>query len=208
VAVATVVAVLAGAGVGVAQVLAPAARPDQEVGVERDEQAIRDEQARIEAEQIRLDARVAELATLRATAWDAVLSAAVDCGVLSVLVEDAVYLADAVADGLEATDVPNVVVLRERCDAGAGSPSTGIFVYGLAADRRTPELRQVVLDPKADLHANSLDTPYLRVGADRVTVELLGYSAPGMTRCCPDQELTLTWRWSNGAVTRSSPRPR
>jgi hypothetical protein len=97
---------------------------------------------------------------------------------------------------------PDVVLVVARCGS-ASTQSTGIYVYGLAADGSTPVLRQTVLAQDDNLVGAS----NIRVGDGRVTVDVTGYSSPSVSRCCPDQALTLAWRWSDGAVSRSAPSP-
>jgi hypothetical protein len=52
----------------------------------------------------------------------------------------------------------------------------------------------------------------LQVVDGGITVELFGYSpewsaSPNRCGCAPDQRWTLSWRWSDGSVTRTGPRP-
>ncbi|AWK07850.1 hypothetical protein AB0I99_06785 [Streptomyces spongiicola] len=89
-------------------------------------------------------------------------------------------------------------VVAARCEAGSGTPPSGIYVL---ARSRTGEARVVatLLEPARRQSAGGLA---VRDGA--VTAVLLGYSSPDVPRCCPDRRQTVKWRWSGGKFTESA----
>ncbi|MGH8870173.1 MAG: hypothetical protein ACRDYU_19560 [Actinomycetes bacterium] len=118
-----------------------------------------------------------------------------ECGELPLRVLD-VDIADLVGgDGPEA-----VVVLR--CDAGAGSPPSTVFVYDRRSSRTTPPT------PIATLLAGGEDLLLNEVDAEDGVVrgEAFGYSGPGVPRCCPDRHDEVSWQWT-GTEFRRETRP-
>ncbi|TLQ46898.1 hypothetical protein [Streptomyces marianii] len=121
--------------------------------------------------------------------------------------------ADGVALPLECGGAPTVVVGRAtgdldgdggretvvaaRCEAGSGTPPSGVYVL---ARSRTGEPRVVatLLEP-----ARRQSVGELAVRDGVVTAELLGYSSPDVPRCCPDERETVNWRWSGGKFVES-----
>jgi len=116
-----------------------------------------------------------------------------DCGSLPTRVLD-VHVSDLTGDGH-----PEAVVLL-RCDAGAGSPPSTIFVYDRASLTATPAR------PVATLLASSEDVLLntITVRGRAVTGEAYAYSRPGMPRCCPDRHLRLSWHWTGGGFARTT----
>jgi hypothetical protein len=116
-----------------------------------------------------------------------------ECGPLPRRVLD-VEVADVVpGEGPEA-----VVVLR--CDAGAGSPPSAVFVYDRGSLRTRPATPvATLLDAGEDV---LLDDVAAREG--EVTGEGYGYGAPDVPRCCPDRHDTYTWTWTGGGFERAT----
>ncbi|MCS0636129.1 hypothetical protein NX801_10740 [Streptomyces sp. LP05-1] len=98
---------------------------------------------------------------------------------------------------LDGDGAPETVVAA-HCDAGSGTPPSGVYV--LTRDRGgAPRLVATLVRPEERLSTGSLT---VRDGA--VTATLLGYSSAGVPRCCPDREERAEWRWRGGKFIRSS----
>ncbi|WP_406859881.1 hypothetical protein ABZO31_05750 [Streptomyces sp. HUAS MG47] len=97
---------------------------------------------------------------------------------------------------LDGDGSPETVAVA-RCDAGSGTPPSGLYV--LTRDR-TGAARVVatLVEPTSRQNVESLT---VRDGV--VTATLLGYSTPDVPRCCPDVRESAEWRWQGGAFTRS-----
>lgn len=121
--------------------------------------------------------------------------------------------ADGVALPLECGGAPTVVVgqaagdldgdggpetvVAARCEAGSGTPPSGVYV--LARSRAgEPRVVATLLEP-----ARRQSVGELAVRDGVVTAELLGYSSPDVPRCCPDERETVKWRWSGGKFVES-----
>ncbi|HUR73789.1 MAG TPA: hypothetical protein VMZ00_05900 [Sporichthya sp.] len=90
-----------------------------------------------------------------------------------------------------------------RCDPGAGAPPSGVFA--VAARPGGPEVIDELLSPDAGEVVKDLQA----VGPNAVVTSFgFGPSAP---RCCPDLEVSHTYRWDGAAfadgMTRSTPLP-
>jgi hypothetical protein len=78
-------------------------------------------------------------------------------------------------------------VVVARCDSGAGSPPSGVFlVAGGGSDAR---VAQTLVQPNQELQVSQLSTT-----AGGIAVTAAGYSSSVVPRCCPDRAVTLTWR--------------
>ncbi|MDQ0944658.1 hypothetical protein [Streptomyces sp. V1I1] len=99
---------------------------------------------------------------------------------------------------LDGDGSPETVAVA-RCDAGSGTPPSGVFV--LTQGRGTgPRVVATLLEP---LEKQSVKDFAVRDGA--VTATLLGYSSPDVPSCCPDQQEKVKWRWQGGKFVRSAP---
>jgi len=78
-------------------------------------------------------------------------------------------------------------VVAARCDSGAGSPPSGVYL--VAGQGPAASLTQTLVGPAAQLQVASLTAT-----ATGIAVSAAGYSRPNVPRCCPDLTLTLTWR--------------
>lgn len=118
-----------------------------------------------------------------------------DCGPLPLRVLD-VATADLTGDGRAEA----VVVLR--CDAGAGSPPSTIFVYDERSTASQPvRALATLLAGEEDVLVNAVSTE-----GGRVRAEAWGYSRPTLPRCCPDRHSEITWRWDGHGFSRTSAR--
>ncbi|MFF8846103.1 hypothetical protein ACF08N_25870 [Streptomyces sp. NPDC015127] len=89
-------------------------------------------------------------------------------------------------------------VVAARCDAGSGTPPSGVYV--LAAGRDTAaRVVATLVQPAEKLSVGSLA---VRDGA--ITATLLGYSSPDVPSCCPDKRESVEWRWQGGKFVRSA----
>ncbi|MFC8509358.1 hypothetical protein ACFU3J_06250 [Streptomyces sp. NPDC057411] len=92
-----------------------------------------------------------------------------------------------------------------HCEAGSGTPPSGIYVltHGKATGTGTaaPAARVVatLVEPSQLKNVSGFA---VRDGAVRAT--LLGYSSPDVPSCCPDQREQVTWRWKGGAFVRTA----
>ncbi|GLF96249.1 hypothetical protein [Streptomyces yaizuensis] len=109
-------------------------------------------------------------------------------------------IVERVTGDLDGDTHPETVV-SARCDAGSGTPPTGIYVLTTGRDG-APRLVATLLGPDRRQSAQGLA---LRGGS--VTATLLGYSSSDVPSCCPDQEERAEWNWRDGAFLRTPPRP-
>ncbi|MFC5718709.1 hypothetical protein ACFP1Z_00760 [Streptomyces gamaensis] len=110
-----------------------------------------------------------------------------DCGAAGVEV-----VQRAAAD-LDADGRPETVAVV-RCRTGAGTPPSGVYV--LAPSRGaggSPRVVATLLDPGQRMSV----TDFSAAGST-ISATLLGYSAPGVPRCCPDLRRGVEWRWREG----------
>nr|WP_203600771.1 hypothetical protein [Streptomyces sp. SID9727] len=85
-----------------------------------------------------------------------------------------------------------------HCAAGSGTPPSGVYVLTRAGGA-APRVVATLVDPAQRLTIGDFTV------RDRViSATLLGYSSSSVPSCCPDQRETVTWKWQNGAFTRSS----
>ncbi len=114
-----------------------------------------------------------------------------DCGTVGVRVL-AVRLAKLTGDGRDEA------VVHARCDAGAGSPPSGLYVFTAGAAGAKPRLLATLLDPAADELVSQV-----AAGPAGVTASGYRYSSDQIPRCCPDETFSHTWRWDGHAFVRS-----
>ncbi len=81
---------------------------------------------------------------------------------------------------------PATIVVA-RCDSGAGSPPSGVFVVDGADAAAT--VTATLVRPSAQVEISSVT-----VTANRLRATGMGYSSPDVPRCCPDRNVTLEWR--------------
>ncbi|WP_405782193.1 hypothetical protein [Streptomyces sp. NBC_00859] len=92
-------------------------------------------------------------------------------------------------------------VAAVRCDAGSGTPPSGIYVLTRPGDGSGPP--RVVATLVAPGEQQSVGTLAVRDSA--VTATLLGYSSPDVPRWNPDVRQKAKWRWEGGKFVRSVP---
>ncbi|OKJ96952.1 hypothetical protein AMK26_29390 [Streptomyces sp. CB03234] len=89
-------------------------------------------------------------------------------------------------------------VVAAHCQAGSGTPPSGVYVLS-----RGGSGARVVATLVEPAERRSVSDVAVRAGV--VTATLLGYSSPGVPRCCPDQWETVKWRWEGDKFVRSAP---
>ncbi|MFF2962854.1 hypothetical protein ACFVT1_28870 [Streptomyces sp. NPDC057963] len=88
-------------------------------------------------------------------------------------------------------------VAAVHCDAGSGTPPSGVYVLTRGSGA-APRIVATLVDP-----AQKMNVGDLAVRDGVVSATLLGYSSADVPRCCPDQQEKVTWRWKGGAFVRS-----
>ncbi|MFI8827103.1 hypothetical protein [Streptomyces sp. NPDC053431] len=87
-----------------------------------------------------------------------------------------------------------------HCEAGSGTPPSGIYVLTHGKGAGTPAARVVATLVEPSQLKNVSDFA-VRDGAVQAT--LLGYSSPDVPSCCPDQREQAKWRWRGGRFVRT-----
>lgn len=85
-----------------------------------------------------------------------------------------------------------------HCDAGSGTPPSGIYVLTQASGA-APRVVATLVDP-----AQKLTVTDFAVRDGRVSATLLGYSSADVPRCCPDERETAGWEWKGNAFIKSA----
>ncbi|MFJ1612535.1 hypothetical protein ACIODT_13800 [Streptomyces sp. NPDC088251] len=88
-------------------------------------------------------------------------------------------------------------VAAVHCDAGSGTPPSGVYVLTRGSGA-APRIVATLVDP-----AQKMNVGDLAVRDGVVSATLFGYSSADVPRCCPDQQEKVTWRWKGGAFVRS-----
>jgi hypothetical protein len=103
-----------------------------------------------------------------------------------------------------ATPAPGVAraVVEARCNSGAGTPSSEVYVYDRADAARSPHLAQTLITM-----TDNWQTRPLRLEGDTVSLPAYGFTTSSVPRCCPDVQTTLVWQWngSDYALTSAVP---
>ncbi|MFD3603883.1 hypothetical protein, partial [Streptomyces sp. NPDC058656] len=87
-----------------------------------------------------------------------------------------------------------------RCEAGFGTPPSGVYVVTRSADDPKPRVVATLVDPK-----DRMSVKDFAVRDATITATLLGYSSRDVPSCCPDVTERAKWQWKNGAFVRSTP---
>ncbi|MCP3817211.1 hypothetical protein NLX86_03370 [Streptomyces sp. A3M-1-3] len=91
----------------------------------------------------------------------------------------------------------SVVVVR--CEAGSGTPPSGVYVLARqAAQSSAARIVATLVDP-----AEKLSVGAFAVRDGTVTATLFGYSSQAVPRCCPDERRQVKWRWADGKFLRA-----
>ncbi|NUL04321.1 hypothetical protein HRW07_14010 [Streptomyces lunaelactis] len=98
---------------------------------------------------------------------------------------------------LDGDGSPETVAVA-RCDAGSGTPPSGIFVL-TQGDGTAPRVVATLLEP-----AQKLSVGDFAVRDGVITATLLGYSSPKVPSCCPDEQEKVKWQWQGGKFVRTA----
>ncbi|MFE7135925.1 hypothetical protein ACFVIM_34245 [Streptomyces sp. NPDC057638] len=101
------------------------------------------------------------------------------------------------AGDLDGDSSPETVVAA-RCQAGSGTPPSGLYV--LTGGPGGPRVVATLIDPRARQNVTELA---VRDGV--VTATVLGYSSDTVPLCCPDLTERTAWHWRGGAFVRTAP---
>ncbi|MEU8520948.1 hypothetical protein [Streptomyces sp. NPDC048577] len=99
---------------------------------------------------------------------------------------------------LDGDGIPETVAVV-HCEAGSGTPPSGIYVL-TRGEHGTARVVATLVDPAL---RRSVADFAVRDGA--VTATLLGYSSPDVPSCCPDERERFKWRWQGGVFVRTTP---
>ncbi|MFJ8953640.1 MULTISPECIES: hypothetical protein [unclassified Streptomyces] len=86
-----------------------------------------------------------------------------------------------------------------RCDAGVGTPPSGIYVVTQPAGAK-PRVVATLVTPKDNYSATML-----AIQDGSVLADLDGYSSDSVPRYRPDVHEKAKWQWKGGAFVRSTP---
>ncbi|MGW2562249.1 hypothetical protein ACWCXB_23930 [Streptomyces sp. NPDC001514] len=89
-------------------------------------------------------------------------------------------------------------VVVARCEAGSGTPPSGVFVIARSSAGQ-PRVVATLVEPSERLSVTEFA---VRDGA--VTATLLGYSSSDVPRCCPDEQEKVKWQWRGGKFVEST----
>jgi len=117
----------------------------------------------------------------------------IDCGPMKLLIRKKA------SGDLDGDGRPETVAVV-RCDAGSGTPPSGVYVLTRSEDAPKARVVATLVDPEDRLSVKDLT---LRDAT--VTATLFGYSSPEVPSCCPDVNEGAKWQWRNGAFVRSVP---
>ncbi|RDG38614.1 hypothetical protein [Streptomyces corynorhini] len=112
-----------------------------------------------------------------------------ECGGAGTVVTRKVY------GDLDGDGTPETVAVV-RCEAGSGTPPSGVYVLTGAGGE--PRVVATLVDPGEKRSVG----PDFAIRDGIVLATLLGYSGPDVPSCCPDEEEHVSWRWKNGAFVR------
>ncbi|MFC9385517.1 hypothetical protein [Streptomyces venezuelae] len=115
-----------------------------------------------------------------------------DCG------GGAVTIAGRAAGDLDGDGNPETVAVV-HCEAGSGTPPSGVYV--LTRGKGDGDPARVVATLVEPGRLQNVTGLAVRDGAVHAT--LLGYSSPDVPSCCPDEKEQVSWRWKGGAFVRS-----
>ncbi|NBM14338.1 hypothetical protein [Streptomyces sp. GC420] len=85
-----------------------------------------------------------------------------------------------------------------RCEAGFGTPPSGVYVLTRAEEEDAPRVVATFVEPDQRLSVTEF-----AVRDGRVSATLLGYSSDEVPRCCPDVQERVNWQWLEGKFVRT-----
>ena len=98
---------------------------------------------------------------------------------------------------LDGDGSPETVAVA-RCDAGSGTPPSGVYVITQGSGTE-PRVVATLVEP-----AQKLSVGALAVRDGVITATLLGYSSPNVPSCCPDELEKAKWQWKGGKFVRTA----
>ncbi|WP_411110713.1 hypothetical protein [Streptomyces sp. c-19] len=107
-------------------------------------------------------------------------------------------VAKRVSGDLDGDGNPETVAVV-HCEAGSGTPPSGVYVLTRGKAKGAPA-RVVATLVEPGEHKNVTE---LAVRDGAVLATLLGYSSLDVPRCCPDEKEQVSWRWQGGAFVRA-----
>ncbi|MEU7511019.1 hypothetical protein AB0B13_03275 [Streptomyces sp. NPDC042898] len=108
-------------------------------------------------------------------------------------------VAKRVSGDLDGDGNPETVAVV-HCEAGSGTPPSGIYVLTRGKGAGAPA--RVVATLAAPAEHKSVTELAVRGGSVHAT--LLGYSSPDVPSCCPDEKEQVSWAWQGGAFVRAT----
>ncbi|MFJ9040589.1 hypothetical protein ACIRF8_28905 [Streptomyces sp. NPDC102406] len=117
----------------------------------------------------------------------------VDCGPVELLVQKKA------SGDLDGDGRPETVAVV-RCDAGSGTPPSGVYVLIRPRGADKPRIVATLVDPKDQFSVTDL-----AVRDRAVTATLAGYSSDAVPRYRPDVHEQAKWQWRGGTFVRSTP---
>ncbi|WP_328909208.1 hypothetical protein OG230_06755 [Streptomyces sp. NBC_00234] len=105
-------------------------------------------------------------------------------------------VADEAPGDLDGDGSPETVAVV-HCDAGSGTPPSGVYVLTRGSGA-APRVVATLVDPA---HRKTVTDFAVHDGV--VSATLLGYSSMAVPRCCPDEEEKVSWQWKGNAFVRS-----
>ena len=88
----------------------------------------------------------------------------------------------------------HVAVVMVRCNAGAGTPVSTVYVYDGATSPDTPHLAATLVSDRDGWQASTLT-----VDAATISLPVSGFSSSSLPNCCPDVNATLVWNWTGSS---------
>ncbi|MEW2630444.1 hypothetical protein AB0903_01995 [Streptomyces sp. NPDC048389] len=98
---------------------------------------------------------------------------------------------------LDGDGTPETVVAA-RCDAGSGTPPSGVYVLANGRDSG-PRVVATLVEPGEKQSVGAL-----AVRDAAVTATLFGYSSAAVPGCCPDERRQVKWQWQGGKFVRGA----
>jgi hypothetical protein len=95
-----------------------------------------------------------------------------------------------------------LAVVMVRCNAGAGTPASAVYVYDGAPSASAPHLAATLITDSDGWQVAA----FTAEGAT-VTVPVNGFSSSSVPNCCPDVHATLTWSWTSAGYHLDTPIP-
>jgi hypothetical protein len=84
-----------------------------------------------------------------------------------------------------------------RCNAGAGTPPSALYVFDGATSTRSPHLLEALVTDADGWQAGSFSRANpVSVNGASMSLTVAGSSSNSVPNCCPDVRATLGWHWT------------